>query len=459
MTGKTVEEANALLIKGAGANPLHVTDADGHELTLEPEAVGLTDDFQSALAGCQNQSGGLYWGRSLFDTYEATISPTRQLDDAALNQALTGYYPLTMEARHVRGELVLEEGRFLLREDKSRVPVPESIRGEIRRALLAGESELNLGELEDCYGPVQETGELREIRLVADRIARLNELEITYHFPDGDKVLDASDYDSWLLTSETYEQELLPELKALQDHADSERPAVLAVQADGSCRKVRFPDTVKTVSGLVTDESGAPLILLRTLLQELQSVCMPYNTLEQGHDFRTTDGRMIHLDKSTLGTEVQLEAEESFLTQAFLDHAGGEHTPEITGQGSIGNTYIEVNMGGQRLYYYEEGKLMLSMPVVTGNMEKKRDTPEGVYYIYFKQKNRTLRGPGYASFVHYWMAVYKGIGIHDATWRDEFGGQIYQSGGSHGCVNGPLEQVGILYDMAPKGTPVVLYYG
>ncbi len=79
-------------------------------------------------------------------------------------------------------------------------------------------------------------------------------------------------------------------------------------------------------------------------------------------------------------------------------------------------------------------------------------------YVQGKYRNTVLRGPGYASFVYYWVPVYKAIGIHDATWRNRFGGEIYLAGGSHGCVNVPLEQMKILYADIEAGLPVILYY-
>lgn len=77
---------------------------------------------------------------------------------------------------------------------------------------------------------------------------------------------------------------------------------------------------------------------------------------------------------------------------------------------------------------------------------------------YFKQKNRVLRGANYATPVKYWMAVDGRIGIHDASWRKEFGGDIYLTDGSHGCINTPLEKVQELYDMVEIGTPVIMFY-
>ena len=56
------------------------------------------------------------------------------------------------------------------------------------------------------------------------------------------------------------------------------------------------------------------------------------------------------------------------------------------------------------------------------------------------------------------MPVKGGVGMHDALWRDEFGGEIYKKEGSHGCINLPLEAAESLYDMIEIGVPVVMYY-
>ena len=56
------------------------------------------------------------------------------------------------------------------------------------------------------------------------------------------------------------------------------------------------------------------------------------------------------------------------------------------------------------------------------------------------------------------MPVKGGIGIHDASWRKEFGGEIYKKSGSHGCINMALDKVQEFYGMIEVGTPVVAYY-
>ena len=68
-----------------------------------------------------------------------------------------------------------------------------------------------------------------------------------------------------------------------------------------------------------------------------------------------------------------------------------------------------------------------------------------------------LKGPGYAAPVTYWMPFSGGVGIHDATWRSRFGGQIYITNGSHGCVNTPKDQAAIIYNNISVGVPIVVY--
>ena len=121
-------------------------------------------------------------------------------------------------------------------------------------------------------------------------------------------------------------------------------------------------------------------------------------------------------------------------------------------------------MGEQNVYVYIDGNCVLTTPCVTGRMTKGRMTPEGMYQIQYKQKNRYLTGRNpngsisYRSYVHYWMPFNGGIGLHDATWRSKFGGNLYVGGGSHGCINLPLDMAQQLYDIVYTGMPVVCYY-
>ena len=122
-------------------------------------------------------------------------------------------------------------------------------------------------------------------------------------------------------------------------------------------------------------------------------------------------------------------------------------------------TYIDVNKTTQTLSLFSGGQITYVTPVVTGNVRAGHSTPNGVYSIYAKQTNRTLKGPNYESFVKYWLPFYKGYGIHDANWRSsgEFGGATYQTSGSHGCVNVPPANMPSLFAAVGVGTPVIVH--
>ena len=124
----------------------------------------------------------------------------------------------------------------------------------------------------------------------------------------------------------------------------------------------------------------------------------------------------------------------------------------------VGSTYIEINIKRQHMWFYKSGKLVVDTPVVTGNNDGECNTPQGYFSIFQRARGTTLVGPGYASYVDYWMAFYGGCGIHDASWRSSFGGNIYNGNGSHGCVNTPYYAVQKIYNNSSYGTPVIIYY-
>lgn len=125
---------------------------------------------------------------------------------------------------------------------------------------------------------------------------------------------------------------------------------------------------------------------------------------------------------------------------------------------SIGKTYIDVNISKQHMWYVEDAKIALSSDIVTGNISTGHGTGTGFYHIAFKQRDHLM--VKYNSFVHYWMPYNTtvGIGFHDASWRSSFGGEIYKTNGSHGCINMPPEKAADLYSLISTGTAVYVHY-
>ena len=145
-----------------------------------------------------------------------------------------------------------------------------------------------------------------------------------------------------------------------------------------------------------------------------------------------------------------------------------EKTAASHSQQDWGDTYVEVDLSTQHMWYIVNGSVQLETDVVTGlASDPNRATPSGVYSILEMKRDKVLTGetnpstgePIYRTKVSYWMRVtWTGIGFHDAIWQSAFGGNRYQtSAGSHGCINMPLDQAASLYDMLEMGKPVVIH--
>lgn len=195
----------------------------------------------------------------------------------------------------------------------------------------------------------------------------------------------------------------------------------------------------------------------------VDELCNKYNTYGRPHNFITTDGRNITINGGDYGYKINRTEELSQIKQdiegkkpvnrkfVYSQTAFGDITNDI------GNTYIEIDMGKQHLWFYKDGNLVTHGDVVTGNVYNGTATPEGVYSLKYKVKDTFLIGENYKSYVNFWMPFNNNIGLHDASWRNVFGGNIYLSNGSHGCVNLPYSLAESIYNNIEKGIPVVCY--
>ena len=107
------------------------------------------------------------------------------------------------------------------------------------------------------------------------------------------------------------------------------------------------------------------------------------------------------------------------------------------------------------------GNLVVESDVVTGLPKDGRETATGVFPLAYKESPSVLSGGqgngAWNTDVQYWMPFHDGQWLHDAWWRSSFGGNIYQTNGSHGCVNLPQNVAKIIYDNIETNVPIILY--
>ena len=148
---------------------------------------------------------------------------------------------------------------------------------------------------------------------------------------------------------------------------------------------------------------------------------------------------------------LSLESGEAAAEFRCMDPNGGPFV--------IQDTYIEVDLTNQVMTFIKDGELIVSTDIVSG-CNAVSATPRGLYFTSQKLRNTTLIGPTWADFVEYWISITPSntLGLHDASWRDEFGGDIYLENGSHGCINTPLDAIRTIYETVEDDTPVLVYH-
>lgn len=435
-TGKTVEQVNGELInreftKDGGMPPVVILGEGGASAAIEMNAAGICPDYTESLRKYLKQNAGIFWVNYLKTAASASLAAKAYVWDEEKLQA--AFYSLDI----VTEELAKKDGVLLGYDEVNGYYLEDGNRGRLdtkkayaylKNCLSRGEAVINLVS-GDCYHDREDTDQDREQRELWQKISDFGDSKIVYDMG----------------------AESIPLTADIMSRFLEKKDAEGGSGTDGSP---------------ALDGQGGLIVSKAKVRNWVEQLATEYNTCKTEREFLSTRGDVITVKYGTYGTKIDVEAEITYLLKALQTKRTETeiHVPKYIQQGyvrgldDIGDTYIEVDMTEQHMYFYFEGELMLDTDVVTGDVSRRRETSEGIYYLYSKQMNRILRGPGYATFVKYWMPVVGGVGIHDASWRKKFGGEIYKKDGSHGCINTPLEIVSQLYEMSEIGMPVIMFY-
>ncbi|MGN1139846.1 MAG: L,D-transpeptidase family protein [Oliverpabstia sp.] len=239
------------------------------------------------------------------------------------------------------------------------------------------------------------------------------------------------------------------------------------------CDEVTTIDRNLLKSWLIQDEQGNYSIDQSMIDAFINELADKRDTYGGTRKFTTHAGNEISLKTNKYGWKVNREDSIAELTAAINEGRQGEielvfsQKAQGTGANDLGSVYVEISIKDQMMWCYKDGKVIVETPVVTGTeTDPKRATPRnGCWTIYRKKTEYTMKGPllengeyEYTAFVHYWMPFNGGVGIHDLASRgNNFGGDIYMTNGSHGCINTPLAAAKTIYDTVSVGTPVIVY--
>lgn len=424
-SGKTASDVEKYLQTNIKDYKLTILENEGRQDVISGSEIGLEYRAGTETEKLLKDQNGFAWPKAFFTENSRKVSVNVSYNEESLNQRISQLSCLQTEqtpAENAKPEF--DGNQYVIK--------PEVYGNAVDKERLTEQVKVHITEFQPqldmvatkCYAKPKYTEDSKEVQEACDAMNKYVNASITYPMNEP-VVVDKALISQWL-------------------------------QVDGEMKVSLNTEAMKqwfTAFGDKYDTQGTT----RTFTTPAgKSATVTGGTYGWSID---EDTELVNLQNSILNGEV--------VTREPAYYAGGTAAAH-SGQ-DWGNTYAEVDMSAQHMWYVQNGQVVLETDVVTGEPIPSKITPEGVYSLMWKQPNSVLVGdinpdtgePAYRTKVKYWMQVTSsGVGFHDAIWQTAFGGTLYQipGTGSHGCINMPLDQAGALFNMIEPGTPVIFHW-
>ena len=418
--GYTAKSVTSKLLTMVDNYELQIIGRNNVADAIEGKDIKLKYQFDDTLERIKKKQNGWLWFTALFTDCTYDLPKTATFDEAALDDKIEKlkFFDASniVKPENAYIDYSEETGYTFVEEIKGSTLDKEVAKKAIKEAMRKVDDGLNL-DTANCYVQPAITKETESLKKVYEALNLYTNITITYDFEIAKEKITGKQIQEWL----TYDSK-----------------------------------------NVTIDKEKAR--------ECVNSIARKYDTFGKNRKFNTISGNEIELLSGGYGWRVDRAAEtEQLITEIKngkdvtreMIYSSEGYTRKDNGDGGvddIGDTYVEINLGAQHLYIIQKGSVVEESDFVSGNISKGNGTPSGVFGITYKEKDAVLKGEDYESDVNYWMPFNGNIGMHDATWRKEFGGEIYKTKGSHGCVNLPLEKARSIYELVEKGMPVVCYY-
>ena len=416
VSGKSAKQAEALIEEEIKSYRLTIQtrgETGTDEESIEGSAISLEPEFGDSIQKLVRQQNGLFWPKALFVPQSLKEPTMVHFEEKQLKDEMEALVCMREENQKkpvdARCSEYSSDGYTIIpQEPGSKLKKKACLR--VLKDAVSGLKETVSFEEEGCYAEPAVTSENEALIALVDTLNRYTGVVLTYDEGEKTETLDGSITHAWM---------------DISDMQVSVNEAAVA-------------DYVDELAGR-------------------------HNTVFRKHTLRTSYGKDVDITNGDYGWKVDKEAEKAQIIQDI--QAGKSLKREITyarrgasrGEHDYGDTYVEINLTAQHLFFYKNGSLVVESDFVSGNISKNYDTPTGIYGLTYKERDAVLRGENYASPVTYWMPFCNNVGMHDASWRSSFGGAIYKTSGSHGCINLPKSAAQKIFEGIEDGDPVIVY--
>lgn len=410
----TVKEAEDLLEQRIGAYVLAIRTRGNGQEALSAQQAELTYVSDGSVKQLIHDQNRFLWFLAFGQKQSYAVPSSVSMNYDLLFENIDQLY--CMQPENVTAPkdacITLEGETFVIQpEVEGNQLKRESVQEVIIQAMASGKTAVDL-EAENCYFTPAVYATDEQLIRNCEQINELTDIVVTYDFADRTETVDRDEIKNWL----------------------------------------------------VLDDNGDYTLSRDKVAEYVYELAYEYDTFGGTHYFRTYNGREITVSGGDYGWVIDQEAETEALIEVIESGVTQVREPVYLYEGwsrdsnDIGYTYIEIDLTNQRMVMYKDGVPIVDTYVVTGNPNLEgMATPTGVYAVDAMMSPATLTGEDYEADVTYWIPFCGNVGIHDATWRTEFGNNLYLLEGSHGCVNAPYDKAQAIYHNTSIGMPVVVY--
>ena len=418
VTGKTASEVEDAIAEQLKDYTLTINGREELSESITGESVGLYAEFDDTLEKAVAAQKPMDWGKYRFGkaVNEVNTDALLHYSSEMLDEAVAGLSCMDRENMREPQDARISDydsatgSYMIIKEDEGTELLEDKVKEAVATAIMSLAESVDLEE-QGCYLAPSVTSEDEALKTACETMNKYVGAKITYKFGDKAETLNGNEIHNWL--------------------------------------------TVNGTSVSVSEAKAAEYV---------KNLASAYNTAYKPKTLKTSYGKNVTITTGSYGWKIDQTKETAALVSLIKNGEQTSREPEYSQKAAsrsgndYGNTYVEINLTAQHLYFYVDGKLLVQSDFVSGNAAKGWSTPAGAYSITYKQRNATLKGQGYATPVSYWMPFNGGIGLHDANWRKTFGGTIYKNSGSHGCVNLPPAVAKTIYENISAGDPVLCYH-
>ena len=425
----TEKKADAALKKQVESYEIELDFRNNESRTISGSDIGYQYIGSGDVKDVMKKQNPLLWVSGLFSKKNYNVEIDANFDKTALKAQLDGLDCLqeaNMEAP-ADAQIAFVDNQFVIQDETQGTTIDEgTLLTALEEAVCTSQTKLSV-EKTGAYAKPSVTKDDETLIHQKDIWNSCATATITYTFGDEQEVLDGMQIKDWLSYDE--EGNYVENKEAVMAHI-KEYVLDLATRRNTMGRD-------RTITSTMTGE--------------------PVTVSGGSYGFRIDQSEEAEQIYENIVNHDVVTREPAYASRAAIYSMTGD---------DIGNTYVEVDLGNQHLWYYKEGTLIMDTDFVSGTYTvSDRRTPSGTYYLMYKQKDQVLRGTRradgtyeYESPVKYWMPFNGGIGFHDASWRYSFGGSIFMYSGSHGCVNLPSSMASELYENIEAGCPILCFY-